>query len=188
LQSLAQIQKANPTTPLPVAVATGKARVSIHGTGASSGDSVKIDVSKGPNAPPGEQILTIPPGTVLENSNSAGQGMVVAEVRGRVVSESMYEPASRIELAGKGVVTYILSAFCMEFEKENPSNTDSFDIRTPDPKLACILKNSSKLSVPTRQAAVWIHTDHVTYDQMSQKFPVTVEEFNQGQALVDRCQ
>jgi hypothetical protein len=85
-------------------------RQAAQATGASSGDSVKIDVVKGPNAPR-PLVITVPPATVLENSNAAGQGMVIAGVRGRAISESMFEPTSRIVLNGPEVATYILSAF-----------------------------------------------------------------------------
>lgn len=174
--------------PLPVAVTTGKAKVTIHGTGASSGDSIRIDVAKGPKAPPGPLRMYISPGTILENGNSAGQGMVISGVRGRVTSEYTYEPTSVIVVTGKTPVTYLLSAFCTAFEKDNPSPNDTFGFARRDPVLACILRNSVNLSVPARQAAVWIYTDQVDYAQMSQKFQVTEQEFEEGQGVTSRCQ
>lgn len=94
LQCFGQIQRAS--VPLPVAVATGKATATVRGMGASSGDSIEVDVAKGPKAPPGPFRMTVPPGTTLENGNGAGQGMVIAGVRGRVMGAGMYEPTSTI--------------------------------------------------------------------------------------------
>lgn len=85
-------------------------------------------------------------------------------------------------------MTYVLSAFCTAFEKNNPSPDDTFSFGRRDPVLACILRNSVRLSVPARQAAVWIYTDQITYSQMSQKFQVTEQEFGEGQSVVNRCQ
>jgi hypothetical protein len=129
-QCFSQIQRAR--TPLPVAIATGKARVSIKGTGGSSGDSIKVNIAKGPNAAPGPVEISVPPGTILSNGNSAGQNMVVGEVRGREVSENSFTPTSDIVLTGTAPVTYVLSAFCVNFEKDNPSESDSFSVGQPD--------------------------------------------------------
>jgi hypothetical protein len=173
-------------TPLPVAIATGQVRVSIRGTGGSSGDSIKLHIARGPAAADALEI-SVPPGTILRNGNSAGQNMVVGEVLGRMVGESSYAPASHIELSGTSDVTYVLTAFCLNFEKDNPSEADSFSAEAPDATLACIMKNSSQLSVPTRQAAVWIYSDNINYAHMNQKFSVTEEEFSQGRDVVNAC-
>lgn len=184
-QSFSQVQRAR--TPLPTAVANGQARVSIRGTGGSSGDSVKVEIAKGPKAGPGPLEITVPPGTVLTNGNAGGQDMVVAGVTGRATSEYTYTPTSTIVVAGSKPVTYVLNAFCMNFEKDNPSVNDNFSVHSPDPALACILKNSKTFSVPARQAAIWIFTDSISYEHMNQKFSVSLQEFSQGQRVVDHC-
>lgn len=185
LQSFSQIQRSR--TPLPVAIATGKARVTVRGTGGSSGASIDVTLAKGPNAPTGPLEISVPPGTTLSNSNSAGQNMVVDEVLGRKTGPMSYEPTSRIVLMGAKPVTYVLSAFCLNFEKDNPSENDSFTAEEADTTLACIMKRSSELSVPARQAAVWIYTDNVSYTHMSEKFQVSFSEFSQGQSVVRAC-
>jgi hypothetical protein len=184
-QCLSQIQRAG--TPLPTALATGQAKATIRGTGASSGDSIKVTLLKGPNAAAEPLEISIPAGTILKNGNGAGQDMVVGEVLGRVAGESSYEPTSNIVLTGNEAVTYILSAYCVNFEKDNPSEADLFSVMKPDPVLGCILKNSSGLSVEARQAAVWIYSDNVSHAHMSEKFPVSSREFSQGRQVVDQC-
>ena len=184
-QLFSQVRRAR--TPLPVAIATGQVQVSIRGTGASSGDSIKLNIAKRPAAAAGPLEISVPPGTILSNGNSAGQNMVVGEVLGRMVSESSYIPASHIELSGKSAVDYALTAFCLNFEKDNPSDTDTFRAEEPDATLACIMKNSAQLSVAARQAAVWIHTDNINYAHMNRKFSVSAQEFSQGRDVVNGC-
>jgi hypothetical protein len=186
LQSFSQIQRSR--TPLPIAIATGQARGSIRGNGGSSGASIDVTLAKGPNAPEGPLEISIPPGTTLSNSNSAGQNMVVGEVLGKKTGEMSYSPTSRIVLMGTATSTYVLSAFCLNFEKDNPSESDAFTAEKPDTTLACIMKKSLELSIPARQAAVWIHTDNLSYSQMNEKFQVSPSEFAQGQSVVDICQ
>jgi hypothetical protein len=113
--------------------------------------------------------------------------MVVDEIVGKKMGPNNYSPTSRIVLNGTVSSTYLLSAFCINFEKDNPSVNDAFTAEKPDTTLACIMKGSSGLSVPARQAAVWIHTDNVSYSQMSEKFDVSSSEFAQGQSVVSRC-
>jgi hypothetical protein len=180
-----QIQRAR--TPLPTAIATGQVRARVRGTGGSSGDSINIEVAKGPAAPNGPLEVTVPPGTILTNGNAAGQNMVVAEVIGRLVGGSNYTPASSILLTGLDAATYILSAFCLNFEKDNPSESDSFTVGQADALLACIMNSSSELSIEARQAAVWIYTDGVTYEHMNEKFSVSRQDFSAGQDIVSHC-
>jgi hypothetical protein len=173
--------------PLPFAVANRQANVTIRGTGGSSGDAIKVDVGKGPQAGPGPLTISVPPGTVLNNGNGGGQNMAIAGVVGREISEYSYTPASDIVVTESNPVTYVLSAFCINFEKENPSTTDEFTVGQTDPVLACILGGSKNFSVPTRQAAVWIYTDNVSYQHMSEKFPVSPQEYEQGRTLANQC-
>jgi len=112
--------------------------------------------------------------------------MVVAGILGKTGPRS-YLPTSRIVLMGTSPSTYVLSAFCLNFEKDNPSESDSFTAESADTTPACIVKRSSNLSVPARQAAVWIYTDNVSYSHMSEKFEVLPSEFAQGQSVVDAC-
>src|SRR5579872_4304700 len=82
-----------PTTTLQEAITAGQADARFYGTGGSSGDSVMVDVSKNPNAAPGSQTVTIPPGSRLESSDAGAQSMVVLRVAGRVAGANSYEPS-----------------------------------------------------------------------------------------------
>jgi len=185
LPAYAQTARSIPTT-LQSAVDRGLVDYDASGTGASSGDSVKLRVKKTAKAK-GPLDLTLPEGSVLRSSSGGAQSMVVASVRGVDVGGGLISPTSRIHLAGANPVTLILSAFCAEFEKDNPSTSTSFTLESPDPMLACITRRSRSLSIPARQAAVWIRTDGVSFQHVNEKFSVSPGEWSAAQQVVAQC-
>jgi len=178
-----------PTTTLQEAIGAGEADARFYGTGGSSGDSVMVDVSKNPNATPGSQTVTIAPGSRLESSEAGAQSMVVLRVTGRVTGANSYEPSSDILIPASGSATYALNAFCAEFHKDNPSASTHFTLRAPDPTLACIARQSVTvgLSIEAVQAAIWIYTDRLTYDETNQKFRVSFDNWSRAQQAVAAC-
>src|ERR1044072_4060550 len=104
------------------AVSSGKlALESIQGTGASSGDSIKMKGRKGPRAGNEPVDATVPPGTKLASNSGGAQSMVVAGLSGEDVGNGMMRPASTIHLgsAAGATATYVLNAYCAAFEKDN---------------------------------------------------------------------
>src|SRR5712692_2880346 len=136
------------TATLQAAAARGLVDYQFEGTGSSSGDSMRVKVKRSPGAPDPYSV-TIPPGTILR-SRGAGQSMVVSVVRGIDMGGGFFRPTSRILLRGSSWVSAILSAFCAEFEKDNPSPSTPFTLEQPDPTLACVLNRSRTLSVPAQ--------------------------------------
>ena len=175
---------ASGTVTLQNAIRSGKVSAQISGTGASSGDSIKMKIRKRAG---GDLTVTVPPGTMLKNASGGEQNMVVAGVRGVDLGGGLIRPTSSVRLSGMRPTTVVLAAFCAEFEKDNPSRSAEFSVGQPDPRLACILRKSAALSVSARQAAVWMHTDGLSYSHMSQKFPVTAREWSQATAVVRAC-
>jgi len=167
-------------------VSRGLVEYEAYGTGASSGDSVKLRVKKTAKAK-GPLDVSVPEGSVLRSSSGAAQSMVVASVRGVDMGGGMISPTSRIHLSGSNPVTVILSAFCAEFEKDNPSPSTAFSLESPDPMLACITKRSRNLSIPARQAAVWIQTDGVSFEHVNEKFSVSPGDWAAAQQVVAQC-
>ncbi len=166
------------------AIETGKIDAELMGTGASSGDSIKLKVRKRAKGP---LTVTVPPGTMLRNSNGGEQDMVVSAVRGIDLGGGLIRPASRISLTSAAPVTVFLSAFCAAFERENPSPQSNFSVGPPDPQLACIARRAANLSVAAKQAAVWMYTDNISYGHMSQKFRVTQGDWSAAQGVVAAC-
>lgn len=172
LWSSVYAQTATPT--LQEAIAAGQANARFYGTGGSSGDSVKVEVSKGPKAASGPKTVTIPPGSQLESSEASAQSMMVLEVAGRVTGPGTYAPSANIVIPTTGVATYILNAFCAEFHKDNPSENTHFTLSSPDTTLACIARQSLEAhsSLEATQAAVWMYTDHLTFQEMNEKVSI----------------
>jgi hypothetical protein len=177
------------TLTLPAAVAADRVRITVSGMGSSSGDSIRLIVVKSPTTEAGELLLTVPPGTRLASADSGAQSMVVARVRGRETGPFSFVPTSTI-VVGARPTTYILEAYCIEFEKDNPSGSTSFRVQVSDPELACILQKAvgDSLSVEAVQAAVWIRTDQITFEHMVQKFPVSNLDFRRAADVVRYCQ
>lgn len=181
--------QATETLTLYEAMREGKVVANFTATGASSGDSIEAEVSKGP-ARAGALQLTVPPGLKLLNGNGSWQSMVISGVRGRSLGGGRYIPTSTIMLTDSmPSAKYVLSAYCAEFHKDNPSPSSVFTVQPPDSMAACILSNAVQqgLSVPATQAAVWIYTDHVDYGTMSQKFPVSGSDWQIASAVANAC-
>jgi hypothetical protein len=182
--------QATETLPLYEAMREGKVVANFRATGASSGDSIEVDVSKGPLARAGSLQLTVPAGLKLLNGNGSWQSMVVSGIRGRSLGGGRYIPTSTITLSNSmPSATYALSAYCAEFQKDNPSPSSMFSVQPPDSITACILANSARqgLSVEATQAAVWIYTDHVDSGTMSHKFPVSESDWQAASSVADAC-
>ncbi|MGA2904392.1 MAG: PDZ domain-containing protein [Candidatus Korobacteraceae bacterium] len=190
LASLLSFGQATETLPLYEAMREGKVVANFRATGASSGDSIEVDVSKGPLARPGSLQLTVPAGLKLLNGNWTWQSMVVSGVSGRLLGGGRYVPTSTITLSNSmPSATYVLSAYCAEFQKDNPSPSSMFTVQPPDSITACILANSARqgLSVQATQAAVWIYTDQVDYGTMAHKFPVPESDWQAASSVANTC-
>jgi hypothetical protein len=171
------------------AIASGQVNGVFYGTGSSSGDSVTVEVSKGPKAASGPKEVSVPPGSRLDSADAGAQGMMILGIAGRVTGATTYAPADNIVVPATGTATYLLTAFCSEFHKDNPSESTRFTLRSPDPSLACIAKRSKDggLSIDATQAAVWIYTDRLTFEAVNEKFSVSRTDWDRAQQVVRAC-
>ncbi len=167
------------------AIASGRVKVTFRGTGGSSGDSIEAIVTR-TDKTAGNLELTLAPGSRLQSGNTAAQSMVIAAVKGQVMSQNSYSPSSVMEV-GNTPRTYILEAYCSEFEKDNPSSTTMFSLGPVDPILACILSDASRLSTQAKQAAVWIYTDKASFSHVNAKFDVSRSDWDAAVAVVRKC-
>ncbi len=171
------------TNDFAAAVSAGKITVAFRGNGGSSGDAILATVATATNASD-DLLLTVAPGTRLESADSGAQGMVIAGLKGLVAEENGYYRKSEI-LATSTPQTYVFDAYCTDFEKENPSTNTTFRLRPVDPVLGCLLTEASSIKI--KQAAVWIHTDKVTFEHVNRKFKVSKADWEAAQALVRKC-
>jgi len=165
------------------AVAAGKVSVVFRGKGGSSGDVIEATIRTTSKAG-GDLVLTIAPGTRLQNRNAGEQSMVIASVRGEVVDAIRFNTITEMRI-GQTSKTFILDAYCTDLEKDNPSSGTQFSLGKVDPVLACILGQSSCTKV--KQAAVWIYTDKANYSHVNQKFDVTQADWDAAKAIVQKC-
>jgi hypothetical protein len=167
------------------AIRDGLVSAVFSGTGGSSGDVVQVRVTRRRGS--GRLHLSVIPGSKLISATAGVQNMVLLGVRGRDMGGGQYRPESEIVVDGTPV-TYILSAACAEFEKENPGDSTRFALEEPgDPVLACIARLGADQPIPTFQAAVWMHTDKASYSLVSSRFEVSRVQWAAGEALLRSC-
>ena len=159
------------------AIDKGLVEVEITGMGASSGDSINLELTR---LTPYTIEIEVPKGTVLLASDMA-QNMVVDKVRGIIVLDSA-EPQ-----------TFILKAYCLDFHKENPSSNTKFSVGTlADPRILRILDTadtppSDMVSVGTIQTAIWIVTDDVSIKELIDRFPVNPDDIDNANIILEEA-
>ena len=169
------------------AAAAGKVEYTFNGTGASSGDSIRLKVKKAPSAGSEPITVTVPPGSLLRSSDGAAQNMVISAVRGIDIGGGQIRPVSDIVLADQSPVTVVVSAFCAQFDKNNPSPSTTFTLDEPEPRLACATRLGGRLPIRSQQAAVWSFTDAISYDRMMRKLPLMRQEWTAAETLAEGC-
>ena len=170
---------------LAAAVASGKVSAEFEAMGGSSGDVMAVTVKKldknGPDIP-----LTVRAGTRLKTGNADEQEMYIAGLKGLLMNGDRYRPVPGME-ASDEPATYVLDAYCAEFEKENPSPGGGYAVGAVDAVAACILVKAAQLSTTARQAAIWIHTDQVSYAKINEKFRVKKAEWKAAESVTRQC-
>jgi Bacterial SH3 domain len=143
-----------------------------RGTGGSSGDSVTLSAK-------GKLKLSIcpefEPGSVLRNQNEAGQNMVLR--RGirhgpfvRLVPRLSFEPEVETE--------YVFDAYCLNFNKHNPSPSDQLTLEGKAPGDIQRVLNLKAAGVSAVQLSVWALTDNVSREDARQIFRATDSDIN----------
>ncbi|HLK09680.1 MAG TPA: hypothetical protein VKV30_17140 [Candidatus Angelobacter sp.] len=202
---------------LPGAVNAGLVRTSVWGTGASSGDSIKLKVTKTARAGGDSLSLSVPPGTQLASSDSSAQSMVIAGIMGRMIDENTYEPVSRIFLSDSShrprirqprrsaVLPVVLTGsnrgnaaisaessgvYILEAyctEFEKDNPSDSTKFSFGSVDRNLACILDKSDSIQVKQAAIWIYTDGVTYTHLTQKFPLSSSEWQEAKSIIARC-
>ncbi len=171
---------------LPQAISDGDVFFQFQSNGASSGDSILLTITSLRNT---ELLISILPGTRLTNVSGTGQSMVIAGVRGVMQGPNAFTPTSQIDLKDNNAHVYLLSAYCAEFAKDNPSPNSVFSLGLVDQTLDCILAASVEqgLSIQATQASVWIYTDRISPDVINHKFSITPADWSAAMNVFQRC-
>lgn len=161
----------------------------ITGNGASSGDSINLELTRLTNY---TAEISIPMGTVLLASGAA-QNMVVYKVRGIPEGTMQITPILKIVLESSEPQTFILGAYCLEFHKKNPSRSTKFSVGTlTDPKIMGILDaldglSSDTTSVGAIQTAIWVVTDDISKKELVDRFPVEPNDIDDAKIILEEA-
>lgn len=173
---------APPITSLADAAAAGLVTLSFTGMGGSSGDTIRLRVRRAAKRP---MRLRLAPGTVLRSASGVVQDMIVSAVKGRVKSETEYSPSAVIDLPTDEEQIYLVEAYCMDFEKENPGTSDRFDIGPVDTQALAVLR-----AVPPKQrnpsviqAALWLAYG-ITEERIGERFRVAARDMEVARAAI----
>jgi hypothetical protein len=171
------------------AVDNGLIKAKITGSGASSGDSVNLELIRLTSE---RMEITVPKGMVLIASDES-QNMVVNKVSGIPEDSKWIIPVSEIILDSSDPQTYILEAYCLDFHKNNPGSNTRFSIETvTDPEIQSILDALDNLSqdittVEAIQTAIWISTDDLSKEELLDKFSVDQKEIDNARTILEEA-
>jgi hypothetical protein len=170
-------------TPVGQALREGKVRLEIKGQGGSTGDVIVIHAQRLVREP---LRLTLTPGTVLASASGTVQDMVVARLKGEPVDEMRYRPAQEIVLRDDAPRTYLVEAYCLDFDKANPVANDVFTLSRVDERAEKLIEAGLRrgASIGTIQSALWIDREGVTDAQLKRRFPVSDEEIHAARELL----
>lgn len=171
-----------PVTDLAEALERGLVTVSLSGSGGSSGDVVTMKIKRIANTP---LRLRLRRGTVLKSLSGAVQNMIVAKIKGEQAGDDGYYPSEVVELPDDKERVYLLEAYCLDFEKDNPGATDRFLISTVDGSALALIQAlpEAQRSLGAVQASLWLAAG-VAKSEISKRFPVSTAEMAAAERAV----
>jgi len=154
-----------------------------RGTGASSGDSILL---KAKNELTAEICPKFEPGTILENGNAAAQNMVLSRLMGK--PSGMYiRPEVELHFEPGIEADYIFEAYCVNFSKDNPGNSDTLRVQGPaNSDIAKLIALHSN-NVTATQLAIWAVTDNVKAHDVTEKFGATSADIAAARNLMEEA-
>jgi hypothetical protein len=168
---------------LPDAINQGLVRAEFLGEGGASGAVIRLRVTR---AVAEDLAITVPRGLLLRNRNPEEQDMTVRGLLAERTNDRAV-PAEMVELRDDDPHTYVLEAYCLEAELENPSVDAVF---VPEgfvePDLVAVLDAVDQVpdaedEIDVIQAAVWVLTDDITREKLAE---IGYELSDAGVALV----
>lgn len=169
------------------ALAQGLVEARIRGNGASSGDSIIVELT----CKVARTLeLSIPAGTVLRSQDLAAQNMIVLGVRGVPIGGGKFRPASTMRLTSDAPQEFLLAAYCLDFDKANPSGGTGFSVgELASPEVQALLKALdqapvAQYSIGAIQAAIWVATDDVCRSELSARFPASAADIQAALDLI----
>jgi len=169
-------QQPKPAAPVPVmsveeALSTGLIEHSFAGRGGSSGDVITLTIRRAVRRP---LRLRLAPGTVLRSASADVQNMIVAAIKGELIDREKYRATDVIELPDDKERVYLLEAYCLDFDKENPGASNRFSLGAVDGSALALINSlpEDQKSVAIVQAALWL-ADGVPKAAIRERFEVS---------------
>jgi len=168
---------------LQYAISKGMISTQFAGRGASSGDAIIVEVQNKTSRPVAVYVI---PGTVLKSRDSSAQNMILQTVKGKIVGERGYLPKDFIELQPGSSSEYLIEAYCLNFDKDNPSSETSFELGEVEIEIQNILYQGKVWGMPPSviQAAVWIFHENIEDYKLKEKFEINDAEIKKAKELV----
>lgn len=162
---------------LVVAVDLGQVEVEFEGTGAASGASIKLRIRRLVEL---DLSVDIPTGTTLINSNPSEQDMIVLDSP---------EP---ILLMDDAWLEVTLEAYCLEADKDNPSEGGSLSLGgPPNDDVLAVLEAAKQVpeaqgNVVVIQGAVWAVTDDKSQAELDRiGYELSSDDVETARAIIE---
>lgn len=162
----------------------------VTGNGYSSGPALQLQLRR-TTAEPIE--LYVDPGTVFGTGSQGVQSMAarsilreIAEGIAEEIIEAAVDESGVIELVDDATHTYLLEAYCLDFELANPSERDAFAASSADARTAALFEaaDEQRPSVRAMQVAIWMDRDGATPEAISEVFRFTAEDLEAATRLL----
>ena len=149
---------------------------SVSGTGGSSGSVLNAVLVN--TTAVAQQILVHIDAPLFFQNRGESQNMVATQVYGR---DGTYQRLGGgrpyVEIAAGSELPVTFVAYCADFDKDNPSITDTFDIAPLPQHIATVIRqigayetaNRNDISIAASQLALCVAQDH-TLDDIDEKF------------------
>ena len=174
---------------LPGAVDQAFVEAEFKSTGAASGDSVLLGIKR---LVVRDLSVTVPAGLLLQNPSAGEQNMVVRGLRGEAVGGDRYRPVSAMVLTDDDRREYILEAYCLDVEKDNPSEGGALFLAEPaNPDVVAVLDAVGRVpdadgNINAVQGAVWAITGNVTLDDLRERgYDLSEDDLDMARAILE---
>jgi HEAT repeat protein len=167
-----------------------------EGTGTTSGPSIVAKIRNKTD----RDLSIATSGTVLKSKDPLVQDMIVKRAQERVQGIwDWIEPLETglvdcITLSPGEVATYILDAYCLNFNRATPHESDRFSVEGEPPaelkQLFSILGQvpAKQASEEAVQVAIWVITDNITLNELNARFPTAgPNDVENARALLDKA-
>ena len=161
----------------------GRIQVEITSLGGSTGDAILINITR---KVPEKLRISLSPGTVLKSTTGNVQNMIISKVKGERIGHNSYRPTPEIYLNTDKKQSYIVEAYCLDFNKPNPGLGDNFTISQAEDRTRRIIIEGEKEKYSTRiiQSAIWIDRAKVTSSRLKNRFPVNDNDIEIARRLL----